>query len=102
MRTAEGQLLPLLSSAGILSRKGHIDFGGHASDVSERVPEKGGLSCPAEPEPGKGYHEPVLKNRFLESRDAVISQFRELSVILEEFSHQIDRARILRMSMNTY
>lgn len=33
------------------------------------------------------------KNRFLESRDAVISQFRELSVILEEFSHQIDRAR---------
>ena len=25
------------------------------------------------------------KNRFLESRDAVISQFRELSVILEEF-----------------
>ena len=33
------------------------------------------------------------KNRFMESRDAVISQFRELSVILEEFSHQIDRAR---------
>ena len=33
------------------------------------------------------------KNRFLESRDAVISQFRELSVILEEFSRQIDRAR---------
>ena len=33
------------------------------------------------------------KNRFLESRDAVISQFRELSVILEEFSHQIDQAR---------
>ena len=33
------------------------------------------------------------KNRFLESRDAVISQFRELSLILEEFSHQIDQAR---------
>lgn len=33
------------------------------------------------------------KNRFLESRDAVISQFRELSVILEEFSRQIDGAR---------
>ena len=33
------------------------------------------------------------KNRFLESRDAVVSQFRELSVILEEFSHQIDQAR---------
>lgn len=33
------------------------------------------------------------KNRFLESRDAVVSQFRELSVILEEFSHQMDQAR---------
>ena len=33
------------------------------------------------------------KNRFLESRDAVISQFRELSLIQEEFSHQIDQAR---------
>lgn len=33
------------------------------------------------------------KNRFLESRDAVVSQFREMSVILEEFSHQIDQAR---------
>lgn len=32
------------------------------------------------------------KNRFLESRDVVVSQFRELSVILEEFSHQIDEA----------
>lgn len=32
------------------------------------------------------------KNRFLESRDAVVSQFREMSVILEEFSHQIDQA----------
>ncbi len=33
------------------------------------------------------------KNRFLESRDAVISQFRELAAILEEFSHQIDGAK---------
>ena len=33
------------------------------------------------------------KNRFLESRDAVVSQFRELSVILDEFSHQIDSAK---------
>ncbi len=32
------------------------------------------------------------KNRFLESRDAVVSQFRQLSVILEEFSHQLDHA----------
>ena len=32
------------------------------------------------------------KNRFLESRDAVVSQFREMSLILGEFSHQIDQA----------
>ena len=33
------------------------------------------------------------KNRFLESRDVVISQFRELAVILDEFSRQIGGAK---------
>ncbi len=32
------------------------------------------------------------KNRFLESRDTVMVQFRELSVILEEFAHQMEQA----------
>lgn len=32
------------------------------------------------------------KNRFLESRDAVIVQFRELAVIMEEFSKQMEDA----------
>lgn len=32
------------------------------------------------------------KNRFLESRDTVIVQFRELAVILEEFAHQMEAA----------
>lgn len=32
------------------------------------------------------------KNRFLESRDTVIVQFRELAVILEEFAHQMEEA----------
>lgn len=32
------------------------------------------------------------KNRFLESRDTVITQFRELAVILEEFARQMERA----------
>lgn len=32
------------------------------------------------------------KNRFLESRDAVIVQFREMASILEEFSGQMERA----------
>lgn len=32
------------------------------------------------------------KNRFLESRDAVIVQFRELATIIEEFSRQMEKA----------
>ena len=32
------------------------------------------------------------KNRFLESRDTVITQFRELAVILEEFARQMEHA----------
>lgn len=32
------------------------------------------------------------KNRFLESRDVVVSQFRELAVILEEFAQQMEQA----------
>ena len=34
------------------------------------------------------------KNRFLESRDAVIVQFRELAAILEEFSNQMEQRRM--------
>ena len=32
------------------------------------------------------------KNRFLESRDTVMVQFRELAVILEDFAHQMEQA----------
>ncbi len=32
------------------------------------------------------------KNRFLESRDTVMVQFRELAMILEEFAHQMEQA----------
>ncbi|WP_101876566.1 SpoIIE family protein phosphatase [Lachnoclostridium edouardi] len=38
------------------------------------------------------------KNRFLESRDALIVQFRELAVILEEFSHQMELAEDITAS----
>lgn len=41
---------------------------------------------------GKATMNLSWKNRFLESRDAVVSQFRELAVILEEFSRQIEEA----------
>lgn len=33
----------------------------------------------------------LWKNRFLESRDAMVEQFRELSTIMEEFSRQIEQ-----------
>ena len=32
------------------------------------------------------------KNRFLESRDTVMVQFRELALILDEFAHQMEQA----------
>lgn len=41
---------------------------------------------------GKATMNLSWKNRFLESRDAVIVQFRELAVILQEFSHQMEQA----------
>lgn len=41
---------------------------------------------------GKATMNLAWKNRFLESRDAVIVQFREMALILEEFSHQMEQA----------
>lgn len=41
---------------------------------------------------GKATMNLTWKNRFLESRDAVITQFRELALILEEFSSQMEQA----------
>lgn len=41
---------------------------------------------------GKATMNLSWKNRFFESRDAVISQFRELALILEEFSRQMEEA----------
>lgn len=40
---------------------------------------------------GKATMNLTWKNRFLESRDAVITQFRELAIILEEFSGQMEQ-----------
>lgn len=41
---------------------------------------------------GKATMNLSWKNRFLESRDAVVSQFRELAMMLEEFSRQMEQA----------
>ena len=45
-------------------QKGHIDFEDMPQMFQSGCRKKGGLSCPAEPEPGKGYHEPVLEEPF--------------------------------------
>ncbi len=74
-------------------QKGHIDFEDMPQMFPERVPEKEDYLAQLNRSLGRATMNLSWKNRFLESRDAVISQFRELSVILEEFSHQIDRAR---------
>ena len=41
------------------------------------------------------------KNRFFESRDTLIMQFRELAVILEEFSHQMEQAQDITSKYET-
>lgn len=74
-------------------QKGHIDFEDMPQMFQSGCRKKEDYLAHLNRNLGRATMNLSWKNRFLESRDAVISQFRELSVILEEFSHQIDRAR---------
>ena len=74
-------------------QKGHIDFEDMPQMFQSGCRKKEDYLAQLNRSLGRATMNLSWKNRFLESRDAVISQFRELSVILEEFSHQIDRAR---------
>ena len=73
-------------------QKGHIDFEDMPQMFQSGCRKKEDYLAQLNRSLGRATMNLSWKNRFLESRDAVISQFRELSVILEEFSHQIDRA----------
>lgn len=74
-------------------QKGHIDFEDMPQMFQSGCRKKEDYLAQLNRSLGRATMNLSWKNRFLESRDAVISQFRELSVILEEFSHQIDRSR---------
>ena len=74
-------------------QKGHIDHDDMPQMFQSGCRKKEDYLAQLNRSLGRATMNLSWKNRFLESRDAVISQFRELSVILEEFSHQIDRAR---------
>ena len=74
-------------------QKGHIDFEDMPQMFQSGCRKKEDYLAQLNRSLGRATMNLSWKNRFLESRDAVISQFRELSVILEEFSRQIDRAR---------
>lgn len=74
-------------------QKGHIDYEDMPQMFQTGCRKQDAYLAQLNRSLGRATMNLSWKNRFLESRDAVISQFRELSVILEEFSHQIDRAK---------
>ncbi len=73
-------------------QKGRIDFEDMPQMFQNRCRKREAYLGQLNRNLGRATMNLSWKNRFLESRDAVVSQFRELSVILEEFSHQIDQA----------
>ncbi len=74
-------------------QKGHIDAGDMPQMFKESCRRKERYLNQLNRSLGKATMNLSWKNRFMESRDAVVSQFREMAVILEEFSHQLDQAR---------
>ena len=72
--TAEGgQLLPLLSSAGILSRRAILILRTCLQMFQSGCRKKEDYLAQLNPEPGKGYHESVLEEPFPGNGDMVIS-----------------------------
>ena len=73
-------------------QKGKIDLEDMPRLFHEICSPERGIFAGIEPESRAGDDESGVENRFLESRDAVIVQFRELAAILEEFSNQMEQA----------
>lgn len=74
-------------------QKGHIDYEDMPQMFQAGCRKQDAYLAQLNRSLGRATMNLSWKNRFLESRDAVVSQFREMSVILEEFSHQIDQAK---------
>lgn len=73
-------------------QKGNVDEEDMPQRFRERCRQKDAYLGLLNRSLGKATMNLDWKNRFLESRDAVMVQFRELAVILEEFSHQMEQA----------
>lgn len=73
-------------------QKGSVDYGDMPRFFLETCKKKDDYMVQLNRSLGKATMNLAWKNRFLESRDAVIVQFKELAVILEEFSHQVEHA----------
>ena len=65
---------------------------GHAQGVSGQVSEKTDYLRELNRSLGRSTMNLAWKNRFLESRDAVMLQFEEMAGILGEFSGQMEQA----------
>ena len=73
-------------------QKGNLDYGDMPRMFLETCKRREEYVDQLNRSLGKATMNLAWKNRFLESRDAVIIQFKELAVILEEFSHQMEKA----------
>lgn len=73
-------------------QKGNVDYGDMPRFFLETCKRKDEYMVHLNRNLGRATMNLAWKNRFLESRDAVIVQFKELAVILEEFSHQVEHA----------
>lgn len=73
-------------------QKGNVDYGDMPRFFLESCKRKDEYIAQLNRGLGRATMNLAWKNRFLESRDAVIVQFKELAVILEEFSHQVENA----------
>lgn len=73
-------------------QKGNVDYGDMPRFFLETCKRKEEYIDQLNRGLGRATMNLAWKNRFLESRDAVVVQFKELAVILEEFSHQVENA----------
>ena len=73
-------------------QKGHVDYEDMPRLFLETCRRKTDYMAQLNRNLGRATMNLEWKNRFLESRDTVMVQFRELAVILEEFAHQMEQA----------
>ncbi len=73
-------------------QKGNVDYEDMPRLFRETCKRQGDYVGQLNRNLGKATMNLSWKNRYLESRDAIVAQFRELAVILEEFSEQIEQA----------